>query len=39
VGKTEDTLKKAAIEIGNNSSFFLQTFQKLSSIESLYKQL
>jgi NAD(P)-dependent dehydrogenase (short-subunit alcohol dehydrogenase family) len=39
VGKTENTLKKAAIEIGNNTSFFIADISKVSSIESLYKQL
>jgi NAD(P)-dependent dehydrogenase (short-subunit alcohol dehydrogenase family) len=39
VGKTEDTLKKSAIEIGNNTSFFIADISKVSSIELLYKQL
>jgi NAD(P)-dependent dehydrogenase (short-subunit alcohol dehydrogenase family) len=39
VGKTEDTLKKAAIEIGNKTSFFIADISKVSSIESIYKQL
>jgi NAD(P)-dependent dehydrogenase (short-subunit alcohol dehydrogenase family) len=39
VGKTEDTLKKAVIEIGNNTRFFIADISKVSSIESLYKQL
>lgn len=39
VGKTEDSLKNAAIEIGYNTSFYIADISKVSSIDSLYKQL